>query len=244
MLEIKNGAVFVADAHVNENRTEFLSFLELINSGKIAATQLFLMGDIFDFLTGYGDYTAKFYAKYIDLIEQIALKIDVFYIEGNHDFRLKNLFKNVKIYEISKQPVSFFITENNEKKSVQIAHGDNFLPFFSKYALLFLRLKWFLRFMNFLDILLNFKISKSILKALTKKKLDYKIKNFKGFISPKMRHYNANFVIEGHYHQGEIFNINEKFYINLPTFACEQSFFIVKCQNHKIEFMQKNLKGH
>ncbi|MCD8212614.1 MAG: hypothetical protein LUC34_00900 [Campylobacter sp.] len=61
---------------------------------------------------------------------------------------------------------------------------------------------------------------------------------------PKMQHYNANIVIEGHYHQGRILNINDKFYINLPAFACNQSYFIVEYENEKIQFAQRSLKGH
>lgn len=234
--EIQDGAIFISDAHVNENRQELFELLNLINTKKINTPQLFLIGDIFDFLTGYTDYSIKIYSRYIDLINQIASKIDVFYMEGNHDFRLSGLFKNVKVYQISSQPVLF----KAKDKYVQIAHGDNFLPFVSKYALLFLRIRWFLFFMNFIDNLLNFKISKWLLGYLKFKKLDYKIPNFKEFINPKMKHYNADIVIEGHYHQGHIFEMDKNLYLNLPAFACDQRYFIVKYRNDKIEFVQKN----
>lgn len=234
--EIKNGAIFISDAHINENRNELYGLLNLINEGEIKTSQLFLMGDIFDFVTGYTEYSFKFYQDYINLIESIAAKIEVFYIEGNHDFRLKRLFKNVKVYEISEQPVKF----KANKRCVNIAHGDNFLPFVSKYALLFLRIKWFLIFMNFIDRLLNFRISKRILNYLKFKKLDYKIPNFKAFITPKMSHYNADIVIEGHYHQGCVFDIDKILYVNLPAFACDQRYFIVEYSNDNIKFVEKN----
>ncbi|CAD7289280.1 UDP-2,3-diacylglucosamine hydrolase [Campylobacter majalis] len=237
---IKDKAIFVSDAHVNENRAEFLTLLNDINSGKIATPQLFLMGDIFDFLVGYGEYCQNFYAQYIELINEISQKIQVYFIEGNHDFRVGKIFPNAKVYEISKQPVSF----NIANKTLQIAHGDIFLPFVSKYALLFLRLIWFLKLMNFIDKMINFKISKWILNRLKYKKLDYKIKNFKDYIAPKLKHYDADIVIEGHYHQGKILNIKEKLYVNLPCFAFEQSYFIVECYENEIKFVKINQKGH
>ncbi|MGG7047442.1 MULTISPECIES: UDP-2,3-diacylglucosamine diphosphatase [unclassified Campylobacter] len=238
---IQDGAIFISDAHENANRDGFLRFLQAFERGGICAPQLFLMGDMFDFLTAHSVSTCKFYVKHIKLIDKISQKTELFYIEGNHDFVLGKLFKNAKIFPIQAQPVKF-LTANG--KSVEIAHGDNFLPFVSKYALLFLRLEWFLRFMNFIDILLNFRISNAILQKLTLKKLDYKIPNFKAFITPKIRYYNADIVIEGHYHQGQIFDIDEKIYVNLPAFACEQSYFVVKYQNQSIKFERKNLKGH
>ncbi|MBE2984142.1 UDP-2,3-diacylglucosamine diphosphatase [Campylobacter sp. RM9344] len=238
---IKNGAIFISDAHENVNRDDFLRFLQSFDRGEISAPQLFLMGDMFDFLAAHAKNTVKFYEKHIELINKIALKTEVIYIEGNHDFVLSSLFKNVKVFPISAQPVNF---KTELAQSVQIAHGDNFLPFVSKYALLFLRLEWFLMFMNFIDILCGFKISNWILNRLTVKKLDYKISNFKAFISPKMRHYSADIVIEGHYHQGEIFDIGDKIYVNLPAFACDQSYFIVEYRDEKINFARKSLKGH
>ena len=187
---IKDGAIFIGDAHENVNRDGFLNFLCAVDSGEIKEPpQIFLLGDMFDFLTGEGEYTREFYAEHLGLIEKISEKIEIFYFEGNHDFRLLNLFnkreicdgrnmqgrKGVKIYDICAQPANF---KTISGEYVQIAHGDIFLPFIDKYALRFLRLRWFLKFMNALDKILDFKISKAILDKLTKKNLHFKIPNF------------------------------------------------------------------
>jgi metallophosphoesterase len=254
---IKDGAIFIGDAHENVNRDGFLKFLHAIDSGKIPEPpQIFLLGDMFDFLSGESEYTINFYAEHLRLINKISEKIEIFYFEGNHDFRLSNLFnktrdfwdghevqsyKNVKIYDISAQPANFK-TINEER--VQIAHGDIFLPFIDKYALRFLRVKWFLKFMNALDKFLHFKISKAILARLTKKNLDYKIPNFEELMSRHLRGYNANIIIEGHYHQGRQFSIYDRFYINLPCFACEQSYFVVEYAQQKLNLLKMSLKGH
>ena len=254
---IKEGAIFIADAHENVNRDGFLKFLRAVDSGEIKEPpQIFLLGDMFDFLTGEGEYTREFYSEHLNLINKISQKVEIFYFEGNHDFRLSNLFnktreiwderemlhyKSVRVYDIYDQPANFK-TINEER--VQIAHGDIFLPFVDKYTLRFLRLRWFLKFMNALDKFLNFKISKAILAKLTKKNLDYKTPNIKELMSKHLQGYEAGIVIEGHYHQGEQFNIYDKSYINLPCFACEQSYFVVEYAQQKLNLLKMSLKGH
>lgn len=239
---IKPGAIFIADAHENVGRDGFLRFLRALDGGKVAMPpQIFLMGDMFDFLAGGCEYTLKFAHEHINLINKIAKKTQIFYFEGNHDFNLESVFKNVQIYPIQRQPAEF-TTLSGER--VQIAHGDIFLPFIDKYALRFLRLKFFLKFMNMIDKMLNFKISRAILDRLTRKNLSYKISNFKELMSYHLRGYNANIVIEGHFHQGEIFYVKDKFYINLPSFACEQRYFVVEYAHEKIKMAEICLKGH
>ena len=96
-ITIKPGAIFIADAHANKDRNEFFDFLNLVRKDEIRAPQLFLLGDMFDFLTGEGEYTREFYAEHLSLINKISQKVEIFYFEGNHDFRLSNLFnKNEK----------------------------------------------------------------------------------------------------------------------------------------------------
>ena len=254
---IKPGAIFIGDAHAGASRPQFLKFLRAVDSEEIKEPpQIFLLGDIFDFLTGEGEYTQKFYAEHLRLINKISQKVEIFYFEGNHDFRLSNLFnktreiwdgremlryKSVMVYDIYDQPANFKMIN---EEHVQIAHGDIFLPFIDKYALRFLRLRWFLKFMNALDKILDFKISKTILAKLTKKNLHYKISNFKELMSKHLQGFDASIVIEGHYHQGELFDIYDRFYINLPCFACEQSYFVVEYAQQKVNLLKMSLKGH
>jgi len=239
---IKEGAIFIADSHENENRKNFLRFLYALKSGEIKTPQLFLMGDMFDFLAAQCEFFVKFYEPYIDVINEISKKTEIYYFEGNHDFNLAPLFKNVKTYPIGAQPVKF---ASKCQKCVFIAHGDIFLPLVSKYALRFLRVKIFLKTMNFFDKFLNFRLSKRILNKLKRKILDYKISNFKNLVEAKIHRYNAFYqadvVIEGHYHQGEQYTIGKQKYINIPSFACEQSYFVVE-YDQNIKFARKSVK--
>ena len=239
---VKSGAIFIADSHENENRENFWHFLCALKSGEIKTPQLFLMGDMFDFLASECDFFVKFYERYVRAIDELGEKMEIYYFEGNHDFNLARLFKNVKAYPIGAQPVKF---ASECGQSVLIAHGDIFLPFVAKYALRFLRVKWFLKTMNFFDKFLNFRLSKQILNKLKRKILDYKIPNFKNLVEAKMRRYNAFYeadvVIEGHYHQGEQYTIGKQKYINVPSFACEQSYFVVE-YGQNIKFARKSVK--
>ena len=119
------------------------------------------------------------------------------------------------------------------------------MPLVSKYALRFLRVKIFLKTMNFFDKFLNFRLSKRILNKLKRKILDYKIPNFKELAEAKVYRYNglckADIVIEGHYHQGDIFELGSQKYVNVPSFACEQSYFIVEYVPN-IKFARKSVK--
>ena len=239
---VKSGAIFIADSHENENRESFWHFLCALKSGEIKTPQLFLMGDMFDFLAGECEFFVKFYERYIHTIDELGEEMEIYYFEGNHDFNLARLFKNVKAYPIGAQPVNF---ASECGQSVLIAHGDIFLPFVVKYALRFLRVKVFLKTMNFFDKFLNFRFSKRILNKLKRKILDYKIPNFKNLAEAKMRQYNAfyeaDIVIEGHYHQGEQYTIGKQKYINIPSFACEQSYFVVE-YDQNIKFARKSVK--
>ena len=239
---VKSGAIFIADSHENENRENFWHFLCALKSGEIKTPQLFLMGDMFDFLASECEFFVKFYERYVRAIDELGEKMEIYYFEGNHDFNLAPLFKNIKAYPIGAQPVKF---ASEYDQSVLIAHGDIFLPFVSKYALRFLRVKIFLKTMNFFDKFLNFKLSKRILNKLKRKILDYKIPNFKNLVEAKIRQYNAfceaDVVIEGHYHQGEQYTIGKQKYINIPSFACEQSYFVVE-YGQNIKFARKSVK--
>ena len=239
---LKSGAIFIADSHENENRENFWCFLCALKSDEIKTPQLFLMGDMFDFLASECEFFVKFYERYVRAIDELGEKMEIYYFEGNHDFNLAPLFKNVKAYPIGAQPVKF---ASECGQSLLIAHGDIFLPFVAKYALRFLRVKIFLKVMNFFDKFLNFRLSKRILNKLKRKILDYKIPNFKNLAEAKMRRYNAFYeadvIIEGHYHQGEQYTIGKQKYINISSFACEQSYFVVE-YDQNIKFARKSVK--
>ena len=233
---IKPGAIFIGDAHAGASRPQFLKFLRALRSAQSLPPQIFMMGDMFDFLANT-TYVQRLYKEEIALINELSQKCEIFYFEGNHDFNLCEIFPRAKVYPNAAQPAKF-ICESGE--TVQIAHGDLFLPRLTQFALLSLRNRTFLKFMDLLDRALKFKISKMILKSQEGKNLYKKMPDFKDIIAPKINFYAANLIIEGHYHQDEILYFGEKKYINLCSFGAGSKIYEV-AKSEKFMLIPKNL---
>jgi UDP-2,3-diacylglucosamine hydrolase len=80
--------------------------------------------------------------------------------------------------------------------------------------------------LNFLDN----RFLKRIIFNLKRKKICNKIENFDKIMLKKTKNFSkiADIVVEGHYHQGVQIKDSGVWYINLPSFECNKSFFIVK----------------
>jgi len=220
-LELKKGAIFIADAHYPNHDKEFLTFLQNIKSGKVKTSQLILMGDIFDLLVGTSSYLKDRFKKEIALIETIAQNIEVIYIEGNHDFYLKNLFDSVKVIPIEKQPLIMY----SQNRTIAISHGDKYCMKLSyKIYTKLIRNPLILK-------LIPQAYAKNKLQSMKSKKIYKEIKNFESKVKNIAKNYNSNLIIEGHYHQGVIINN----YISLPSFAyCNE---IGLFDDNKVEFL-------
>ena len=99
----------------------YRALLTFIDQRLTPGDKFFIVGDLFDLYVGN---KVVFYERYHELIEKIQglgeKNIEVFYVEGNHDFHLESLFEDyphVKIYSDS------FHYEWNEKK-FHFCHGD------------------------------------------------------------------------------------------------------------------------
>ena len=68
-IKISEDAIFIADSHFNKNRQELKTFLEQLHNNTIQTTQLFLMGDIFDFLAPQIKYFQKRNQEMINLLK-------------------------------------------------------------------------------------------------------------------------------------------------------------------------------
>ena len=221
-LSIKQDSIFVADSHFNEKNRELLIFLEKVQSKEIITSQLFLMGDMIDFISGESRYFIKQNIEVINLLNKLSNEIEIIYLEGNHDYNLKSVFPNIQVIKRENQP----LLAKFEEKTVALSHGDNFINW--KYDLYckFIRNTYFLKFMNFIDI--NFFISKKIENALVKKNICHKMKNFEHIVSKRVKNYNTDIIVEGHYHQGNSYFIDEKMYINIPSLCCQKKYITIK----------------
>ena len=145
MIEINPDAVFIADAHDNASKTAFLKLLRAFKDGAtLLPSQLFLLGDMFDFLS-FTTYAKRFYSEYIALLNELSTKCEIYYFEGNHDFNLASVLPNIKVFAISVQPALFSF----KGKKVAIAHGDMFLSRREMCALKLIRSKMLLKIIYF-----------------------------------------------------------------------------------------------
>ena len=213
---IKDNAIFIADAHYNSFRKDLLELLQKIEKKEIQASQVFLMGDIFDFLCDEVDYFQNINFHLIDLINKIAIDTETIYFEGNHDYNLKYTFPKLKVIPREQQPV---YGQLNEKK-VALAHGDIYTPKGYDIYCSIIRNSFLLTFLNSINF--NSWLSRIIDEKLKSKKICHPMDNFLEFVNRRVGLYKTDLVIEGHFHQG----YKDSRYINIPSLACSNQYMI------------------
>ncbi len=241
-IEIKEDAIIISDAHYSHHlRPELLAFFRAIDSQQIKTSQLLLFGDIFDALFGYIPYTYEQNKEVVALLQSISKKIEVVYLEGNHDFQLREIFSNITIFPLSAQPVA--CSYNNTQG--YMAHGDFDGAIGYKIYCTLIRNSVLLRVLEHIDRLFNHAILKKIDNHLGKKDDCKEFGGFEHYIQKHIENYNdADFFIEGHHHQNKIFTYGALTYINLGAFACNQRYFRVKStKDNKLTLQEKQFVG-
>ena len=226
MIEIKNSAIFIADSHYPHSNSSLLEVLNSIYTNRFKIPQIFLMGDIFDLLFYNNKYLYDYSIKAIKLINKLSMDINIYYLEGNHDFLLQNYFPNINIFLREVQPIKCKL--NN--KIVWLSHGDKYQTgivynifskiFRNKFTLFLLK--------PFVKKMINFLKKKYICNDINQRLIDKMkliIKNY-----PK-----NSIIIEGHFHQGVVLDN----YISLPSLVCQKKVAIVK--DNKIIFVENLL---
>ncbi len=226
IVEIKEGALFIADAHYPHHGREFFELLKALEEDRIKVPQLFLMGDIFDLLFGYGEYIFNFSKDAIKLLQKLSKKLEIYYLEGNHDFHLKKIFKDIRVYPREEQPIFMRYRD----KEIALSHGDryevgvgyNIYSFILRNTYLVYILKPWER-----------KVIDGQMKRLSLKNICHKYTDFEDKAKKILAHYpnHIDLVIEGHFHQGR--KIGR--YISLPSLACDKSVGVMRVDG--IEFI-------
>jgi len=222
---IQEGAIFIADSHYPHHGDEFLELLQKIDRGEIETKQLFLMGDNFDLLFGYNSYIKTFSEDAISLLQKLSKKLEIHYLEGNHDFLLLELFPDIKVYLREEQPVIFSL----HSQQVALSHGDRYATGFlynlyskilrNRYTILFLR--------PFEKFIIDYRMRK-----LSQKSICHHFDSFEKRVGEIVKHYpKVDMIIEGHFHQARFVEN----YCSLPSLACQQSVGVIR--GGKLEFV-------
>lgn len=217
-LNIKESAIFIADSHFNKLNQQFLTLLKKIQNKEIETSQIFLMGDMIDFISGESKYFIKENKEVIDILNELSSYIEIIYLEGNHDYNLKKLFPLIKVYSRDEQP----LMAKYKDKTVGLSHGDNFINWHYDLYCKVIRNSLLLKFLNLIDF--NYFISKRIEEALLKKNICHKMDYFENIVNKRKNNYKTDIIIEGHYHQGKTFEFDNQKYVNIPSLCCDNKF--------------------
>lgn len=122
----------ISDIHVKNagDQAEVLLLTFLRNPDVQSSDVIFLLGDIFDLMVGpHTQYFVRYQAYFEELKKLIINGKKICYVEGNHDFHLRHLYKkffknhselNSSLFEIAP---SFEFYDNQKK--IYLAHGDD-----------------------------------------------------------------------------------------------------------------------
>src|SRR5690606_5357910 len=108
----------VSDVHIKKERDPacllFWRFLDQCEHAEVVV----LLGDIFDLLVGGQEDWKIYFPETFSRLEQLARKKPVYYLEGNHDFHLKNLFTSVR-------HLNEDLVLKEDQLSMRFSHGDD-----------------------------------------------------------------------------------------------------------------------
>lgn len=115
-------ALFLSDLHLQEAMPKTLAaFLSFLRERALAARQLYLLGDLFEYWPGDDDLDAPFNRMVVDAVRAVAdAGVSVFWISGNRDFLIGAEFARRAGLTLLTDP---FVTEIAGRRVV-LAHGD------------------------------------------------------------------------------------------------------------------------
>lgn len=224
---LRHGAILIADAHCAPWRTPFLDFLRALDAGDIAAPQLVLMGDVFDLLFGPIEATHALNSEGIELLKGLSKRMEIIYLEGNHDFLLSELFPEIAVVPRAKQPwMATF-----EGKKIAFSHGDSAMGWGYELYTALIRNPHVLKILRAIDRIGGGWIVRQLAEAMQRKHHCKTIGHFEALVTHRLENQQfggADVLIEGHFHQNRSLDFPGMHYINVAAFACNERYFSVQ----------------
>ncbi|SEL66260.1 UDP-2,3-diacylglucosamine diphosphatase [Parapedobacter koreensis] len=137
-MAIRDKIYFASDFHLGayprsatrEREARIVHWLEVI---KADASELYLMGDIFDFWFEYATVVPKGYIRFLGKLAELAdLGVKITLFKGNHDMWMFGYLK----HEIGADIVDNELIIERKGKTFYLHHGDGLGPGDKKYKLL------------------------------------------------------------------------------------------------------------
>lgn len=229
---LHTGAILIADAHCAPWRTPFIDFLRTLESGEIVTPQLILMGDVFDMLYGPIERTYGYNTEGIDLLKRLSTRIEILYLEGNHDFLLDKVFSGIQVIRREQQPLIL----TYEGKNIAFSHGDSNMGWGYELYTALIRNPFVLGILRAIDNMKNGFIVAWLEEQMKRKIHCRTIDNFQRLIERRIESLNVDSIdvlIEGHFHQNMAFDIDGLHYINVGAFACNERYFTVQSNQNQ-----------
>lgn len=241
--------VSISDIHIKSQEDAGYKILKTFFNHKdtLSADYIFLLGDIFDLMVGpHSQYLKQFPDFFKECTDIIKKNKKLYFVEGNHDVHLRELFyktfKGEKIkfennFIISQKPIKLSI----EEKNYIFSHGDEYDVENSNYQnyknLIY---KPYMRFIgekivpysliNFLGTRASAISRKKGKKTFDREKVRLKIRKGVEFLIKD----NANFVIGGHSHVLDQYQMkNGGTYINNGFPLEDKKFILIEDGNFK-----------
>jgi len=125
---VRQKTYFFSDAHlglgsIEEDRQKELRLIRFLNFIQQDAVQIYIVGDLFDYWFEYNRSSRRIFPPLCKTCGVDGTKHSCFFIAGNHDFWVKNYFRDELGIELHFNPVE---TEIGGKRFL-IHHGDGLL---------------------------------------------------------------------------------------------------------------------
>lgn len=245
----------ISDLHIKEpSQDSYQLLLSFLNNAVVKnSTHIVFLGDIFDMmLGGHAEYFDKYSEFFLDIKDKLGhSQQKIIFIEGNHDYHLDNLFiKFRQKYNINKNDLilrheDFSLTSGTKK--IHFAHGDNIFV----GSRLDLKYRQVVR-SRFIKILAEDFFSFKSLEAigqwasnLSRKKSTQKYTTnynetfirdaYREAAKTLLQQQAADYLICGHSHIKDMFEIENKLYANCGYLPNSQVFLYM--QDEKLEFL-------
>jgi UDP-2,3-diacylglucosamine hydrolase len=137
-MTVRNKIYFASDIHLGalgyaSSREREARFVRWLDSIKEDATELFLVGDVFDFWFEYKTVVPKGYIRFLGKLAQLVdMGIKLYLFKGNHDMWMFNYF----VQELDATIISNELIIERQGKKLYLHHGDGLGPGDGKYKML------------------------------------------------------------------------------------------------------------
>lgn len=135
---MSTNALFLSDFHFGIpteklSKERELKICNLLDNYKSSVSDIYFVGDIFDFWFEYMTVVPKGYYRFFGkLVELNDLGIQLHFFKGNHDMWMRDFFKKEFNANIYSDPIHIELGT----KKIQVGHGDGLGPGDHKYKIL------------------------------------------------------------------------------------------------------------